>query len=208
MKDDTIVFLVDDDAFVRKGLSRLLRSAGYACEAFESAEAFLQRERYAGVGCLVLDLRMPGVTGLELQERLDRLGYHLPIIFLTGHGDIPQSVQAVKRGAVNFLTKPVDDEVLLVSIEEALTRCRQAQAAAKEKASILQRTETLTAREFEVMQGVIAGALNKQIATRLGIGEKTVKVHRGQVMQKMGVASVAELVRLCETAGIPPVAVS
>ena len=208
MKTNAIVFLVDDDPSVRKGLSRLLRSAGHECETFESAEAFLQRECHPGVGCLVLDLRMPQVTGLELQERLGRLGSQLPIIFLTGHGDIPQSVQAVKQGAVNFLTKPVDDEVLLASIEEALRLGRQWLAAAQEKAAVLQRTEMLTAREFEVMQGVIAGALNKQIAAHLGIVEKTVKVHRAAAMQKMGVASVAELVRLCETAGIKPLVVT
>ena len=201
------VFVVDDDASMRTALSRLLRSAGYQCEAFESAEAFLRRERHPGVGCLVLDLHMPQVSGLELQERLGRLGYHLPIIFLTGHGDIPHTVQAVKHGAVNFLTKPVDEEALLASIEEALARGRQLLAAAHEKTAILQRTETLSPREFEVMQGVIAGALNKQIAARLGIAEKTVKIHRGQVMEKMGVQSVAELVRLCESAGIQPLAV-
>jgi FixJ family two-component response regulator len=202
-----IVFVVDDEASMRTGLSRLLRSAGYECESFESAEAFLRRERHPGVGCLVLDLRMPQVTGLELQERLGRLGYHLPIIFLTGHGDIPYSVQAVKHGAVNFLTKPVDEEALLASIEEALSRGRQWVATANEKAAILRRTETLSAREFEVMQGVIAGALNKQIAAHLGIAEKTVKIHRGQVMEKMRVHSVAELVRLCESAGIRPAAI-
>ena len=202
-----IVFVVDDDASMRTGLSRLLCSAGYQCEAFESAEAFLRRERHPGLGCLVLDLRMPQMTGLELQERLGRLGYHLPIIFLTGHGDIPHSVQAVKHGAVNFLTKPVDEEALLPSIKEALARSRQLLAAANEETAILQRTETLSPREFEVMQRVIAGALNKQIAAHLGIAEKTVKIHRGQVMEKMGVHSVAELVRLCESASIKPVAV-
>ena len=207
MQTNAIVFVVDDDASMRTGLSRLLRSAGYQCEAFDSAEAFLRRERHAGVGCLVLDLRMPHVTGLELQERLGRLGYHLPIIFLTGHGDIPHSVQAVKQGAVNFLTKPVDEEALLASIEEALARDRRLLTAANKETAILHRTQTLSPREFEVMQGVIAGALNKQIAAHLGIAEKTVKIHRGQVMEKMGVHSVAELVRLCESAGIKPLAV-
>jgi FixJ family two-component response regulator len=206
-QSNATIFVVDDDESMRTALSRLLRSAGYQCEAFDSAQAFLQRERHPGVGCLVLDLRMPHVTGLELQERLGRLGYHLPIIFLTGHGDIPNTVQAVKQGAVNFLTKPVDEELLLASIQEALVRSRQLLAAANEQTSILQRTGTLSAREFEVMQGVIAGALNKQIAAHLGIAEKTVKIHRGQVMEKMKVNSVAELVRLCESAGIKPVAI-
>ena len=204
MKTNAIVFLVDDDESVRRGLSRLMRSAGHACEAFESAEAFLQRQHHPGVGCIVLDLRMPDVTGLELQDRLGRLGYQVPIIFLTGHGDIPHSVQAVKQGAVNFLTKPVDDEILLAAVEEALTRSRHLMAAAQEKAAIRQRAETLTPREFEVMRGVIAGALNKQIAAHLGIAERTVKIHRSRALGKMGVVSVAELVRLCETAGIKP----
>ena len=203
-----LVFVVDDDAAMRAGLVRLLRSAGYECAACESAEAFLRRPRHPGVGCLVLDLRLPRVTGLELQDRLTRLGCHLPIIFLTGHGDIPQSVQAVKQGAVNFLTKPVDEDQLLASIEEALARSRQLLAAAQERQTIVQRTETLSPREFEVMQRVISGALNKQIAAHLGLAEKTVKIHRGQVMEKMRADSVAELVRLCACAGIPPVAVS
>lgn len=206
MKAPEKIFVVDDDAAVRKGLLRLLRSAGHDCETFASAEIFLERPHFEGVGCLLLDLRMPAMTGLELQERLDRLGYVLPIVFLTGHGDIPQSVQAVKRGAVNFLSKPVDDEVLLAAIAEAFTRSRQIWEAGRAKALILQRIALLTPREFEVMQGVIAGTLNKQIGGRLGINEKTVKVHRGQVMRKLEVVSVADLVRLCETAGVKPVA--
>ena len=208
MSVDSIVFVVDDDASVRKGLLRLLRSAGHGVETFESAESFLQRERYTGVGCLVLDLKMPRVSGLELQERLTRLGYQLPIIFLTGHGDIPNTVHAIKKGAVDFLTKPVDDEVLLAAVSEALARHRKLVAEAREKTDIRQRLETLSAREFETMQCVVSGALNKQIAVHLGIAEKTVKVHRGRVMQKLGVSSVAELVRLCETAGIDPVPVN
>ena len=158
------------------------------------------------MGCLVLDLRMPRMTGLELQKRLQRVGSQLPIIFLTGHGHIPDSVQAIKQGAVDFLAKPVDEETLLASVEEAIACNRQWLATAQEKKSILERSATLSGREFEVMQGVIAGALNKQIAAHLGIAEKTVKIHRGQVMKKMGVDSVAELVRLCASASIPPVA--
>jgi FixJ family two-component response regulator len=207
MKANAMIFLVDDDASVRKGLARLMSSAGYACESFESAESFLQRERHAGPACLVLDMQMPQVTGIELQERLERLGCHLPVIFLTGHGTIPQTVQALKQGALNFFSKPVDDEVLLESIKEALACSEQWLAAAQAKAAVLQRIKLLTAREFEVMQLVITGVLNKQIAAHLGISLRTVKTHRGQVMAKMSIPSVAELVRHCETAGIKPLAV-
>ncbi len=207
MKTKAIIFLVDDDASVRKGLTRLMCSAGYACESFDSAEAFLQRERHSGPGCLVLDLQMPQVTGIELQEELKSLGYDLPVIFLTGHGTIPQTVQALKRGALNFFSKPVDHELLIESIEEALACSKDWLAADQEKTNILERVKLLTAREFEVMQLVIAGVLNKQIAAHLGISLRTVKTHRGQVMAKMGIPSVAELVRLCETAGIKPLAV-
>ena len=147
------------------------------------------------------------MTGLELQERLTRGGYDLPTVFLTAHGHIPDSVRAVKLGAVNFLTKPVDEELLLASIEEALHRSRDLLAAAQERNVLLSLTDTLSARELEVMRCVISGAPNKKIASHLGIAEKTVKIHRGQVMEKMRVASVAELVRLCASAGIQPVVV-
>jgi FixJ family two-component response regulator len=206
MKAKAMIFLVDDDASVRKGLTRLMSSAGYASESFESAEAFLRRERHAGPACLVLDMQMPQVTGMELQERLEGLGYHLPVIFLTGYGTIPQTVRALKQGALNFFSKPVDDGVLLESIKEALACSEQWLAAAQEKAAVLQRVKLLTAREFEVMRLVISGVLNKQIAAHLGISLRTVKTHRGQVMAKMAILSVAELVRHCETTGIKPLA--
>ena len=199
-----MVFVVDDEEPVRRSLSRLLRSAGFASETFPSADAFLAREPFEGVGCLVLDLRMRGTTGMDLQRQLESAGRRLPIVFLTGHGDIPTSVEAMKLGAVDFLTKPVDDERLLAAVRQALARCAQDLEARRMAEAIRSRLKTLTQREFEVMRGVIAGLLNKQIAARLGVVEKTVKVHRGQVMHKMGVPSVAELVRDCALAGVEP----
>jgi len=198
------VFIVDDDESVRRSLSRLMRSVGFEAETFPSAEAYLARTPFEGVGCLILDLRMRGLTGLDLQKRLTAGGSLLPIIFLSGQGDIPSSVQAMSRGAVTFLTKPVHDDCLLAAVRKAISICEQNLAAHRTKESIRARLAALTPREFEVMRGVIAGKLNKQIAARLGIVEKTVKVHRGQVMQKMGVVSVAELVRDCARVGIEP----
>lgn len=202
--DDGTVFVVDDDASVRKGLSRLLRLAGYCCEAFESADAFLSRERYPGVACLILDINMPGMKGDELQQRLLDTGYELPVVFLTAHGDIPISVRAMRMGATNFLTKPVDEEILLTSIREALALHRGWLADFRQRDAVLHAVESLTPREVEIMQYVIAGAINKQIAVELGIAEKTVKIHRARAMKKMSVSSVADLVRQCEIAGISP----
>lgn len=198
------VFVVDDDASVRNALLRLLWSAGHDVESFESAEALLAREFHDGAACLVLDLRMPGISGIELQRRLAERDCRLPIIFLSGHAEVPDSVEAMKHGAVDFLTKPVDDEVLLAAIDAALKKHVGLLAEAADTQLIRQRIATLTARELETARGVIAGLLNKQIAARLGISEKTVKVHRSRVMQKIGVASVAELVRLCQLVGIGP----
>jgi FixJ family two-component response regulator len=198
------VFVIDDDASVRGSLIRLLRSAGYETEAFDSAQAFLGRAPVAGVACLILDLSMPGVTGSELQERLARTAPELPIIFLSGHAGVPDSVQAMKRGAVDFLTKPVDEEVLLAAIETALERHRQCLAQNAEIKSIRQRIATLTPRELETAQWVIAGLLNKRIAAELDIAETTVKIHRSRIKEKLGVDSVAELVRLFAVAGIEP----
>ncbi len=198
------IFLVDDDASVRKSLIRLLHAAGYETEAFESAAAFMGREPHEGLACLLLDLRMPGIDGIELQQQLRSLQPDLPIIFLSGHAGVPDSVQAMKRGAVDFLTKPVDDEVLLAAIRAALDFHRQILAEQSEKMAILGRMNTLTEREMETTQWVIAGLLNKQIAWELNITEKTVKAHRARVMEKMGVKSVAELVRLFDMLGIEP----
>lgn len=198
------VFLVDDDASVRKGLSRLLRSTGLHVEAFASAQEFMNREPFDGNVCLILDIRMPGLSGTDLFKQLSKADDSLPVVFITGHGDIPTSVQAMKEGAVDFLTKPVDDEKILSAVQAALARGaieRERHSTATHARQLLQ---TLTEREYEVMTYVITGMLNKQIAYDLGISEKTVKVHRGRVTEKLGVHSVAELVRLAEKAGAQP----
>lgn len=198
------VFIVDDDDSVRRSLSRLLRSAGFISKEFPSAETFFASPQFDGVCCLILDLQMQGLTGLDLQKRLTECGRQLPIVFLTGHGDIPTGVEAMKMGALDFLTKPVDDERLLAAVRQALVRCEQDLEHKRSLAAIRERLATLTPREFEVLRGVITGMLNKQIAGQLGIVEKTVKVHRSQVMHKLGVVSVADLVRDCSQAGIEP----
>jgi FixJ family two-component response regulator len=198
------VFLVDDDPAVRKALTRLIRSAGYNVQAFASALEFLN-EWHAGEtgpGCLVLDVRMPGLSGLDLQRELQWANTSVPIIFITGHGDIPMSVKAMKQGAVDFLPKPVKDKLLLTAIEQALERGARERAVQDEIDDIRRRLDSLTPRELEVMRLVITGMLNKQIAYQLGTVEKTVKVHRARVMEKMEVQSLAELVRLAEHAGI------
>ena len=197
-----MVFVVDDDPSVRKSLTRLIRSAGHAVEAFASAREFLARERYPGPCCLVLDVRMPGLTGLDLQEALAGAGRRMSIVFVTGHGNISMSVKAMKGGAVDFLTKPVDDKDLLAAIERCVARDVQDLGAEARVTEIQERVKTLTRRETEVFALVVTGMLNKQIASELGIGEKTVKVHRARVMEKMRAGSVAELVRLADRVGV------
>jgi len=197
-----MVFVVDDDPSVRKSLTRLIKSAGHAVEAFASAREFLARERYAGPCCLVLDVRMPGLTGLDLQEALAGAGRRMSIVFVTGHGDISMSVKAMKGGAVDFLTKPVDDKDLLAAIERCVARDVQDLGAEARVTEIQERVKTLTPRETEVFALVVTGMLNKQIAFELGISEKTVKVHRARVMEKMRAGSVAELVRLADRVGV------
>ena len=196
------VFLVDDYAPVRSSISRLLRAAGFAVAAFASAEEFLAQYDRHTPGCLVLDLAMPGLDGLELQRRLAKTGSALPIIFLTGEGDIPKSVHAMKQGASDFLTKPVDDEDLLVAVRVAIEKDRAIRREQDELFEIRARLAALTPREREVLEYVVTGKLNKQIADYLGTVEQTVKIHRARVMQKMKVQSVAELVRLTERCGI------
>ncbi len=198
------VFVVDDYAPVRSAVSRLLRAAGFAMAAFASPEEFLAQYDPHTPGCLVLDLDMPAVNGLELQRILARKGSVLPIIFLTGHGDIPKSVQAMKRGAIDFLTKPVNDENLLAAVRAAIEKDRALRREQTDLSEIRARLATLTPREREVLEHVVTGKLNKQIAGDLGTVEQTVKVHRARVMQKMRVQSVAELVRLTERCGISP----
>jgi len=202
--ESATVFVVDDDPSVRRGLDRLLRSAGYRVEVFESAKDFLARPPYAGTGCMILDVQMPGTTGPELHSRIAEQGISLPVVFLTAHGDVSTGVSAMKKGALDFLEKPVDDEVLLEAVRQAIARHATTQAHEKDRRRVEDRLATLSARERDVMLEVIQGKLNKQIGAALGITEKTVKVHRGRVMEKMGVGSVAELVHLCDTVGITP----
>ncbi len=198
------VFVIDDDPSVLKSLRRLLRSLGFDAETFASAELFLARKHYDGIGCIILDVQMPGLSGMDLQEELNKADYHMPIVFITGHGDIPMSVQAMKKGAVDFLTKPFDDKELLRAVEKAIEKDTCTRAGYDETLDIRKRIELLTSRELEVLRYVITGMLNKQIALKLDIAEKTVKVHRGRIREKLRVDSVADLVRLAEKAGINP----
>ena len=197
------VFIVDDDSSVRRSLSRVVKQAGFAARDFASAEEFLaaRPESRSSPACLVLDLQMPGIGGLELQRELAADPSPCPVIFISGDGDIPTTVQAMKQGAVTFLPKPFDQDDLLKAIDEALNRQRELLATTSRVSAVRDRIESLSGREREVMAWVISGALNKQIAGELGIVEQTVKVHRARVMEKMRVVSVADLVRLCDTAG-------
>jgi len=199
---DPTVFVVDDYTPGRKSISRLLHAAGFVVAAFASAQEFLAQYDPAARGCLVLDLAMPDVSGLELQSILAEKGSFLPIVFLTAHGDVSTSVQAMKHGAVDFLTKPVNDEDLLAAVRVAMEKDRVLRREQTELCEIRERLATLTPREREVLEYVVAGRLNKQIASDLGTVEQTVKVHRAHVMQKMKVHSVAELVRLTERCGV------
>lgn len=200
------VFIVDDDASVLRALARLIRMADYTVETFESAQDFLMRHDLDVPGCVVSDVAMPVVDGLQLQSALAASSAVRPIIFLTGRGDIPMTVRAMQAGAVDFLTKPVDDLSLLAAIERARAHDEQIRGERDELASAQARLAYLTPRERQVLTHVIAGRLNKQIAADLGTVEKTVKVHRGRMMQKMGVHSVADLVRMAQRAGIAPYA--
>ncbi len=202
---NSLVFAIDDDASVRKGLARLLRSARYKSEIFESASDFLMRPPHSGPSCVIVDVQMPGINGMALQETLIRHRREEQLVFITGHGDIPMCAQAMKAGAVDFLRKPFRDDELLQCVQNALIRSAGQRRRSAEQKEARRLLDLLTPREFEVMQLVTTGMLNKQIAGELGTAEKTVKVHRGRVMQKLGVASVAELVRLVERAGIVPV---
>jgi RNA polymerase sigma factor (sigma-70 family) len=199
----SIVFVVDDDASVRNALKSLIRSVGLQVELFVSAQEFLQSKRPRVPSCLIFDIRLPGISGLDFQSKRAEANDPIPIIFITGHGDIPMSVRAMKRGAVEFLTKPFRDQDLLDAIHVALERDRARRQREDEIATLKERFEWLTPREREVLPLVVSGLPNKQIAAEIGTSETTVKVHRGQLMRKMGADSLPELVRMAERIGIP-----
>jgi FixJ family two-component response regulator len=198
---DATVFVVDDDTSIRTALGRLIKSLGFKVETFDSAQAFLKHGPHDGPACLILDVRMPGMSGIELQEQLTRAGLRLPIIFITGHGNIPMSVKAMKAGAVDFIEKPFDDQKLVDAINIAIKKNKQFRTEQAEIKQLQRRVDSLTPREYEVFSLVVSGMLNKQIAFDLGMSEKTVKVHRARVMDKMKAKSLADLVRMAEKAG-------
>lgn len=196
------VFVIDDDANVRASIQGLLKSAGLRAKAFETAEQFLEEEPSPGPTCLIVDVSLPGISGLEFQERMQKAGRQIPIVFITGHGDIPMTVKAMKAGALEFLTKPFDDHDLLRAVQQALERDSATRQAQAQLDTLKNRFQLLTPREKEVMVLVVAGLLNKQIAAELGTSEITIKVHRARIMNKMQAGSLAELVRMAESLGL------
>lgn len=196
------VFVIDDDANVRASIQGLLKSAGLRSECFETAEQFLKEEPSTGPSCLIVDVSLPGISGLEFQERMQKAGRQIPIVFITGHGDIPMSVKAMKAGALEFLTKPFDDDDLLRAVGQALERDSATRKAQAQLDALRGRYQQLTPREKEVMTLVVSGLLNKQVAAELGTSEITIKVHRARIMTKMQAGSLAELVRMAEGLGV------
>ncbi len=199
---EAVIYVVDDDASVRKATCRIFRTAGFKVIQFDSADEFLNYPISTQPACVILDYRMPGRNGIEVQNELSQRGLEIPIVFITGHGDIPTSVTAIKQGAVDFLTKPVDDQRLIDTVETAIEEFVAQLDQDKQVADFKENLSTLTKRENDVLSLVVEGLLNKQIAVRLGVTEATVKVHRGRMMEKTGVDSLAELVRLCERSEI------
>jgi len=200
---DPIVLIVDDDPSMRRALTNLFQSVGLKVEAFSSAAEIMEAKPPAVPSCLVLDIRLPGSSGLDLQADLAKANIHTPIIFITGHGDIPMTVRAMKSGAVDFLTKPVRDQDMLDAVQAAIERDRKRRDAEKSISGVRSRFEALTARERDVLALVASGLMNKQVAAELGLAEITVKIYRGQIMRKMGAKSLADLVRMTDALGIP-----
>jgi FixJ family two-component response regulator len=201
-EESPIVYIVDDDPSVRRSLARLIRSEGFRVETFAQAQDFLNQKECLDVNCLILDVNLPGLSGLDLQKELSSKGYAMPIVFITGYGTIPMTVQAMKGGAVEFLEKPIDHQVLMNAIHQAIEKDRQMKRQYMERKEIQKRLASLTPREREVLPLVVSGMLNKQIAFKLGTTEKTIKVHRARIMKKMGADSLADLVRLAQKGGI------
>jgi len=197
-----IVYLIDDDRSVREGVADLLRSVGHMVQAFGSAQEFLDHTRHDAPGCIVLDVRLPGPSGLEVQRTLSKSNIHLPIIFISAHGDIPMSVRAIKSGAIEFLTKPLHEQQLLDAVQVGIEQDRARRAGAKGVVELLERFNSLTPRERDILALVVSGRRNKQIAGQLGLSEMTVKVHRSHIMQKMGANSLVELVRMADQLGV------
>lgn len=201
-EESPIVYVVDDDPSVRRSLARLIRSAGFRVETFAQAQDFLDQKENLDPNCLVLDVNLPGLSGLDVQKELSSRGYSMPIVFITGYGTIPMTVQAMKGGAVEFLEKPIDHQVLMNAIHQAIKKDRQMKQQFNEVNEIRRRLASLTPREKEVLPLVVSGMLNKQIAFKLGTTEKTIKVHRARIMEKMRADSLADLVRLAQKGGI------